>query len=406
MARESGWGRTLVLIGAIALAGGAFVVLPPLLAPEPAPSETPRPSIAPFTPSPSPQPPPSLAVSPYRSVDWTLAPFPDATFEPGPIAVVGQRLVTVGVSAGRVAAWYSDDGEVWAPASVPAPPSAVDRQTFVRVVAATPDTILATGLSVDATNAGGPYVLVSTDQGVTWEAGASPGDGADLEIFSLATIGDRFIALAYDPASESGSSWWTSPDGAAWQPLEATGLPDRQPTLALAGTAEGLVAGGREGERAQLHPAAWFSADGSVWLPTIFGVEQRGSIAVAQAGAAGYLLAGQLDGVPTVWISPDGRRWSNVALVDLRGAQVGGAALTDGGALLVIERLTNGMETPASTTVRFLRTGTSDTVDNSLPLVSLWPVALAGRFIVLGRCPASGQPDCQGTGIAIGTLVP
>ncbi len=406
MPHGSGWGRTLVLIGILAVAGGALVLLPPMLAPQPVPSATAGPSVPRFTPLPSPPPAPSLAVSPYRSIEWTLAPFPDPAFEPGPIAVVGQRLVTVGVSYGWVSAWYSDDGVDWASASVPPRPSAADRQSYVRALAARPERILAVGLSVDETNAGGPFVLTSADKGVSWVQARQPGDDADLEIFSLATVGDRFVALAYDPASESGSSWWASSDGAVWQPLETSGLPDLRFGLSLAGNAEALVAGGSDGERAQQHPAAWFSADGSVWLPTISGIEQGGSIAIAAAQPAGYLLGGQLNGSPAVWISPDGRRWSSTPFVDLPGAQVGAAALSDAGALLVIERLTQGTETPSSTAVRFLRLGTSETADSSLPLVSLSPAALPDRFVVLGRCPPSGQPDCAGTSIGIGTPVP
>jgi hypothetical protein len=406
MDRASGWGRTLVLIGVLVLAAGALVIVPPLLVEEAPPPATAGPSTVPFSASPSPQPPPSFAVSPYRSIEWRLAAFPDPAFEPGAITSTGERLVSAGVTDREVAAWYSDDAVRWERASIPPLPAVeADRQPWLNGLAATSERLLVTGVWVDEAGSGGPFAYISTDHGMTWAAGGLPGGNGDLEILSLTATDDRFVAITYEPASDTGASWWTSADGSEWERLTADGLPTGRLRMALAGNPGGLVAAGNDGERPQPHPAAWFSTDGDEWIPTVYGVEQVGGILLARAASPGFLLAGQVGGTPVVWMSPDGRRWSSIVFPELRQRQVGAAALGQAGALLVIERLTSGEDVPASTRVRFLRAGTTDTTDAELPLVSLVPAALGDRFIVLGQCPGSGQLDCEGTSIAIGTLV-
>ena len=192
-------------------------------------------------------------------------------------------------------------------------------------------------------------------------------------------------------------------------------MPDHQPVLDLAGTGQVFIAAGSDGERPPRHPAAWISSDGIEWLPSVWGLEQPGYFGLVRASAAGYLLAGQTGpeertlsqvGLPMVFFSPDGRRWSQAAFADLPGAQVGAAALADAGALLVIERLSSGEGLPTSTALRFWPLGTTETTASQLPLVGISPVALGDRFIVLGRCGSMDQPECGGTTIAIGTLMP
>lgn len=416
MARDSGWGRTLVLIGILAVAGGALVLVPPMLAPPPVPSATAEPSIARFTPSPSPPPAPSITPGAYRSIDWALAPFPDRDFERATIIVVDQRLVAVGVARGEPAAWYSDDGSDWRQGALPTEDRAPDTQAVITAVAATDGAILAVGRDVNASGEGGePFVYRSVDNGVSWAASPLPGGESVQDVLRLAANADYFNAIAIDLAGERGISWWRSPDGQAWEAIQPTGLPDNLQPLDIAGAGALFVGAGSDGERPPRHPAAWVSSDGITWQPSVWGIEEAGGFRLARASGAGYLLAGQTGpdertlsqvGLPTVFISPDGRQWSHAAFADLPGAQVDTAALSQAGAVFAIARLSSGTELPTSTALRFWRAGTNESTQTQLPLVGIEVVALGDRFVALGRCGSADQRECDGATIALGTLQP
>jgi hypothetical protein len=240
MPRESGWGRTLVLIGILAVAGGALLFVPPMLAPTPVPSATAGPSVPRFTPSPSPPFAPSITPGAYRSVDWALAPFPDPDFERATLIVVNQRLVAVGVARGAPAAWYSDNGSDWLQGMLPTEGRTAHTQAVITAVAATGIAILAVGSYVDAAgNAGEPFIYRSVDNAVSWAASPLPGGSTVQDVLRLAATADHFIAIAIDVAAERGISWWRSSDGQAWEPIEPTGLPDNLQALDVAG-AEGF----------------------------------------------------------------------------------------------------------------------------------------------------------------------
>ncbi len=416
MPRESGWGRTLVLIGILAVAGGALVFVPPMLAPTPVPSGTEEPSAHRFTPAPSPPPAPSITPGAYRSIDWALAPFPDPDFERATIIVFDQRLVAVGVARGAPAAWYSDDGSDWRQGALPTDDRNPDTQAVITAVAATDGAILAVGRDVNASGEGGePFVYRSVDKAVSWAASPLPGADTVQDVLRLAANADYFISIAIDLAGERGISWWLSSDGQAWEPIQPTGLPDNLQAIDLAGAGGVFVGAGSDGDRPPRHPAAWLSSDGIDWQPSVWGIEEAGGFSLARASGAGYLLAGQTGpdertlsqvGLPTVFVSPDGRQWSHATFADLPGAQVDTAALSRAGAVLAIARLSSGTELPTSTALRFWPVGTNESTESQLPLVGITVVALGDRFIVLGRCGAPDQQDCNGATIAIGTLRP
>ena len=291
-----------------------------------------------------------------------------------------------------------------------------DSQAVISALAATDGAILAVGRSLDASgNAGEPFIYRSLDNGVSWAASPLPGGGTVQDVLRLAASADYFIAIAVDLAAERGISWWRSSDGETWEPIEPIGLPDNLQALDVAGAGGLFVAAGSDGERPPRHPAAWVSSDGIEWQPSVWGIEAAGHFGLVNASAAGYLLAGQTGpeertlsqvGLPMVFISPDGRQWSQASFADLPGAQVGAAALNEAGAVLVIARLTSGTELPTSTALRFWPLGTSESTESQLPLVDIDVVALGDRFVALGRCGSADQPDCKGATVAIGTLKP
>ena len=173
----------------------------------------------------------------------------------GVAPAIGTRLVAVGSSEGRPAAWWSPDGRSWRRATLP--PEQFGEGSRLHDVAADPV-------------AGG------------WSA-----VGAD---------GDRAAA-------------WMSSDGERWVRAE---VDDGPPMTRVASTGLGLVALGTAGERA----AAWQSFSGERWLravddPAVFA--RPGTtrvIDVVDAGTEVQALVEREGGGAEVWRSADAVVWS------------------------------------------------------------------------------------------------
>lgn len=401
---------TAAMIAALAVVAAAFLILPPMLVPEPSPSvpsvRTAAPTDVP-TPELSVQPAPSVALSPYRSVTWTLTPFADADADIRDAVAAGTRVVAMGVSGEQVpTAWSSaDGGESWQTAALPVgTPPVVGGLVGVGPVAVWDERVLALGVWVDPATSSSViqrFALVSDDGGVTWQNREL--EPAEVGLQSVAATADGFVGAGLDAISGT-SGLWSSQDGATWIPLDPVGLPDDavRGFAPLAGGPDGLLLAGATGNgRDDSHPAAWFSADGRTWQLTYEDPAASGRILQLFGGEAGYLGLGQSFGVvpggqPAIWFSPDGRSWTTREFFDLAGLQIGSAAFNAAGVVMTAESLTTG----AATMIRFLRGGSEEENDAEVPIVRPWLIGLADRFVAIGSCPEGS--DCHGIVVAMG----
>ena len=397
------------MIAALALVAAALLILPPRLAPEPSASVPGRSTGAPTdapTPALSVEPAPSVALSPYRSVTWSLAPFVDADADIRAAFAAGTHVVAVGVSGAQVpTAWSSADGGAsWQTAVLPIGTPPVDgASAVVGPVAGWGDQVLAVGPWIDPATSlvSGRFALLSEDGGVTWEKRElAP---AELQLQSVAATANGFVGIGLN-LIDGISGLWGSDDGATWMPLDPVGLPDdaARGLAPLAGGPDGLLLAGATGDgRQDNHPAAWFSADGRTWQLTYEDPAASGRILQLLGGERGYLGLGQSfgvvqGGVPAIWYSPDGRSWTSREFFDLPGLQIGSAAFNSAGVVMTAESLTAGV----TTTIRFLRGGSEDESDAEVAIVRPWLVGLADHYVAIGTCPEGS--DCHGLIVAIG----
>jgi hypothetical protein len=261
--------------------------------------------------------PPLASLSPGPTgeavLTWSVVPFAAGeAASPVNILSVGDRLILTGSDGGEPAAWYSDDdGVSWVRGTVHGLSSDPGELTM-GVMTSRSGLLISLG-SEFSTN-WKPATWLSDDLGATWQQVAA--DSAPPSTIEVVVQAGIFVALGQGPNGVPGI--WRSDDGIQWQHLDAT------EAFAGATTVEGLVA--REGQLVAVGatldeseagiPTAWLSTDGREWRPIELSSGQGAALDIA-ADSDGYVAvgAGSTGGAhPVAWESPDGLTWSSTLL--------------------------------------------------------------------------------------------
>jgi hypothetical protein len=140
--------------------------------------------------------------------------------------------------------------------------------------------------------------------GTAWNFTGFPSPNASV-------FGNQNVSLAQGPAglvavNDKGVTW-TSADGLDWTQAKV-------PHSAMFDV-QGNGAGYAAVDGAFDSPALWTSADGVDWQATKLGKVGRmhgNAYALAHSPDLGYLMGGSARGVPLLWTSPDGESWTAV----------------------------------------------------------------------------------------------
>jgi hypothetical protein len=330
----------------------------PSAALSPAPTRTPRP-----TPAPTATPPAAVELAPegrWTAIRWIDAgrAFPQMSKARSQMA----SLNLYGWSGGYVA--FESDGDRSSDSPRPASlastsstdglhwsaPRPVDISGFpdrvdIAQVVQGPAGLVAVGRFTPDT-CGGPPVIAglwhSTD-GTTWQAVALPKDMVRGHVETLDGGSAGYIATGKQ-ADQKTAGIWVSQNATTWRaaalPKPATG------TLVVNGAtsfAGGLVVAGAVlgpegcGGASSIHPAVWWSANGSSWtreaLPGASATDDA-SLSIHRLNDETVIAALQAGDTPDAWISTDGRTWRAAATPTFTSVY---GTITDSRRSLVVE---------------------------------------------------------------------
>ncbi|MEY9857856.1 molecular chaperone DnaK [Catenulispora sp. GAS73] len=242
-------------------------------------------------------------------------------------ALPSGALVAVGVALDQAPrAWLKQGGGTWS--AVAAPPA--DQFATLADVAATPSGAVAVGWT--GSGAQRRAAVWTTRDGTSWKllgpAGDfTPGSGVTELTAVTATADHHLLAVGQDRKSDptdGDAAVFTSPDGATWTRVPATGLsgPGPQDIRRLTRTADGhLLAIGSALSGAHQAPAVWTSPDGVAWQPTAIAPDDSSASlqAVTQQPDGTLLACGTTGaaGSETVacWTQHDARQtWQQIPL--------------------------------------------------------------------------------------------
>lgn len=268
----------------------------------------------------------------YEPPDWTPAAWtsPDGadwsihsmgttgfTFPVALAAGDDGTVVAVGRSGQAPVAWTSHDGIAWQRHSVPAlgDGGVAERMT----------TVVASGRGYLAGGSAGPELFerharfwTSVD-GADWQpVPDDPLAYANAEVRAITTFGDRFVAVGVVGSAQepTGAVAWTSPDGLSWTRVDDPSFVGRVAVAVTAAPFGGLVAVGSDLDRREA--VAWTSPDGHRWtkVPGEPSREWPGGYVwmtdVVSIGDAVIAIGedqGLQRGTATSWVSRDGIRW-------------------------------------------------------------------------------------------------
>jgi hypothetical protein len=247
------------------------------------------------------------------------------------VALPGSGFVAIGYAPPdwQPVAWTSPDAQTWTFHLI-----GTTTFTFPVSVAVSPEGgIVAVGRSGPA-----PQSWTSSD-GATWEphAVSVPGSGAVAERMNAVAVSSHGFVAGGSVGPElldRHARFWTSPDGAAWQPVadDPTAFDDTE-VRAITPFQGGFVAVGVVGSvQERTGAVAWLSADGASWTriddPAFAGGE---AVAVTPGPSGGVIAVGyQVDRrVAVAWTSSDGRRWTRAPDEASREHSGGFAWMTD-----------------------------------------------------------------------------
>ncbi len=349
--------RTAALAAVIGLgllggcSSGQPASAPPSPSIAPAPSVgSPSPSAAPSsTPAPTRTAPPSVAPSPsagpvagqapdgpWTGLTWITA---DAAFPklvPNPSENAGLQLygwshgyVAFGSDGGQgsnitpsLIATSSTDGLHWT-AARPVDIGGANDQITIEHVDEGPGGLLAVGYFPPDTCGGPPAIagLWKSTDGTAWKHVALPRDMVRGHVENVAGGSAGYIATG-KLSNGTTPGIWLSQDGTTWK---AAALP-KPPSGTLVvndGTsfAGGYVLAGAVigpegcGGASSIHPAVWWSADGTAWTREALpgGLTSKNASLTIRRLSDDELYA--IDGAgdtPKVWISTDGRHWTQI----------------------------------------------------------------------------------------------
>ena len=286
----------------------------------PAPSESPEPSAAPES------PPPTLGFEP------AVVPAPAMSTAATIIAPGGDGLVAIGFDGGYgTFVWTSTDGREWRDVT-PDGMQSVGMSGLVE----TDGGLVAVGrgdtVNVDAELA----AAYLSDDGVTWRPASG---GADMrgQMIDVIETGDGLFAVGGVPGADAAGVWRSTDGGETW---ERTGE-DMEGAFvwSIAEGGPGLVISGWR-RNPDPDAAVWTSADaGETWEladdPEAFTLSEGMDVLATDSGL--IMTGGSLTGEEArIWTSPDGRTWS-LAHVEggLTGAMVHSVTATPMGHLAV-----------------------------------------------------------------------
>jgi hypothetical protein len=131
--------------------------------------------------------------------------------------------------------------------------------------------------------------------------------------------------IAIGSAIESGSArpvaFW-SPDGVTWTPLLALTALARTDAqfLGVASGPGGYVVVGRQGTGAAAYASFWWSANLTTWASSASSGNAGTVAAAAVAVGNGFVAVGAAANCHTIWVSADGRQWTEHDLAKPTGA--------------------------------------------------------------------------------------
>jgi hypothetical protein len=224
--------------------------------------------------------------------------------------------------AAEATVWTSEDGRGWEPATID-PASEGTGETMAAAVS-TEDGLLAVGQVGDGEE--GDAAIWRQDAEGEWRREMPEGMGGEHEQWAFdVTVGEGGILVAGGENvwgevrprlwfSADGESW-SSVDGGAGGPFDETG---EESVRSVAPIGAGFVAVGSSQVEAEQDGVAWFSPDGEAWervdAPSLRGERRQELLTVVATDegvvAGGYISDGAGQGQPITWRSADGRTWS------------------------------------------------------------------------------------------------
>lgn len=244
------------------------------------------------------------------------------------IRLPGGAMVVVGAeyegASSRAAVWIVDDG-----AQTRVDGNKVfagDDSVAMYDVVAGPAGLVATGVRSKRGWGARPAVWRSQD-GTAWERTAADDlapDGHPSLSSSVATASGVVLVGSIRRGAEIDAMAWFSPDGTAWEtaPGPDFGGEGAQELNDVVATGTGLLAVGSRYDGQRAVPATWRSPDGRSWVPGSGDFELRDlgtdtfgtAVHEVVTTATGLMATGGGPVAERVWTSPDGERWSDLAL--------------------------------------------------------------------------------------------
>lgn len=213
------------------------------------------------------------------------------------------RLVVIGADTESdvPAVWYSDTGTHWTRAVSDAfgPRGSEMRDVVV--------------------NFYGAYVAVGSDvwrspDGLEWERVDFDGTG-----FTLLEFPDGLLAGGVDESGNQAAVWVSRDLGVTWSAVPIVfpeDLYEGSTIKAMTGTGEGFLAGGYVRNGSETHPAAWASADGYDWELVWIADDSRGEVKGIATASGHVVMVGEIDDREAFWLSTDsglGLEWTEYA---------------------------------------------------------------------------------------------
>jgi hypothetical protein len=245
----------------------------------------------------------------YHQVDSTAFTFPVALTRGS-----GGSLVAVGRRVNDPVAWTSSDGARWQVHSVPVlGGTAAERMTAV----------VATDSGYLAGGSAGPELFErrarfwTSRDGATWDPVADdPATFADAEVTGIAAVEHGYVAVGWLGTAQhhTGGVAWTSSDGLTWNRVDDPAFDDAVASSMIVAPFGGLLAVGSDIERKAA--IAWLSPDGQHWQRvTVKDYGDKRNLWMTDVAAIGdrVVAVGSSQATQraagTSWVSADGINW-------------------------------------------------------------------------------------------------
>jgi len=157
----------------------------------------------------------------------------------------------------------------------------------------------------------------TSPDGATWEPVADDASAfADAEVTAISAIGNRLVAVGWLGTAQhhTGGVAWTSSDGRAWTRIDDPAFSDAAPASMIVAPFGGYLAVGSDIERKAA--LAWLSPDGEHWKRVVAGdYGDRRNLWMTDVAAVGDLViaVGTAQATQrasaTSWVSTDGITW-------------------------------------------------------------------------------------------------